>query len=113
MVSQSETTAPKPDKHFVDATQGYSGCVMVVSAPHGMYYEVHIRVEKNSRHPYNFASLLETRSAIWGGLMTVRAQVNGVQGVVLSGRCRDLQEQWDSGFPVRDPTLVQYQSILC
>jgi regulator of RNase E activity RraA len=32
--------------------------------------------------------------------MTVRAQVNGVQGVVLSGRCRDLQEQWDSGFPV-------------
>lgn len=32
--------------------------------------------------------------------MTVRAQVNGVQGVILSGRCRDLQEQWDSGFPV-------------
>lgn len=43
----------------------------------------------------------DTRSAIWGGLMTVRAQVNGVQGVVLSGRCRDLQEQWASGFPVR------------
>lgn len=43
----------------------------------------------------------ETRSAIWGGLMTVRAQATGVQGVVLSGSCRDLQEQWDSGFPVR------------
>jgi regulator of RNase E activity RraA len=42
----------------------------------------------------------DARSAIWGGLMTVRAQVNGVQGVILSGRCRDLQEQWASGFPV-------------
>ncbi|UZJ56713.1 hypothetical protein CBS101457_006033 [Exobasidium rhododendri] len=76
MVSQTDTAAPKPDKHFVDATQGHEGCIMVVSAPH------------------------ETRSAIWGGLMTVRAQFNGVQGVVLSGRCRDLQEQWDSGFPI-------------
>lgn len=32
--------------------------------------------------------------------MTVRAQATGVQGVVLSGRCRDLQEQWDADFPV-------------
>lgn len=35
MVSQSDTSAPKPDKHFVDATEGHEGCVMVVSAPHG------------------------------------------------------------------------------
>lgn len=36
MVSQSDTSAPKPDKHFVDATEGHEGCVMVVSAPHGV-----------------------------------------------------------------------------
>lgn len=42
----------------------------------------------------------ETRSAIWGGLMTFRAQALGVKGVILDGRCRDLEEQWGSGFSV-------------
>ncbi|PWN93840.1 RraA-like protein [Acaromyces ingoldii] len=76
MVSQADIDAPKPDKHFVDATEGHEGCVMVISAPP------------------------ETRSAIWGGLMTLRAQALGVKGVVLDGRCRDLEEQWDSGFSI-------------
>jgi hypothetical protein len=35
MVSQSDTSAPKPEKHFVDAAEGHAGCVMVVSAPSG------------------------------------------------------------------------------
>lgn len=41
-----------------------------------------------------------TRSAIWGGLMTARAQSLGVLGVVLDGRCRDLAEHRASEFPV-------------
>lgn len=35
MVSQQDTSAPKPEKHFVDATEGHSGSIMVISAPHG------------------------------------------------------------------------------
>ncbi|EPQ32479.1 uncharacterized protein PFL1_00673 [Pseudozyma flocculosa PF-1] len=74
MVSQQDTEAPKPDRHFVDAAQ--PGSVMVVAAPS------------------------EMRSAIWGGLMTARAQHLGVRGVVLDGRCRDLEEHRDAKFPV-------------
>ncbi|WFC96987.1 hypothetical protein MBRA1_003653 [Malassezia brasiliensis] len=74
MVLQSDTAAPKPDKHFVDAAE--PGSVMLISTPSS------------------------TRSAVWGGLMTARAQHLGVQGVVLDGRCRDLQEHRASQFPV-------------
>lgn len=74
MVLQSDTEAPKPAKHFVDAAE--PGSVMLVSSP------------------------ATTRSAVWGGLMTARAQSLGVQGVVLDGRCRDLSEHRESKFPV-------------
>ena len=74
MVHQSETDAPKPDRHFVDAAEPNS--VMLISSPP------------------------TTRSAIWGGLMTARAQSIGVQGVVLDGGCRDLAEHRESKFPV-------------
>lgn len=54
---------------------------------------------------YHFSHILltsysDTRSAVWGGLMTNRAQFNGIQGAIISGRCRDLQEQWDAGFAI-------------
>ena len=74
MVPQSDATAPKPPKHFVDAAEPNS--VMLISSPSS------------------------TRSAVWGGLMTARAQKLGVLGVVLDGRCRDLSEHRDNGFPV-------------
>ncbi|KDN44093.1 RraA-like protein [Tilletiaria anomala UBC 951] len=74
MVSQTEESAPKPAKHFVDAAE--PGSVMIVTAPSNC------------------------RSAIWGGLMTARAQALGVKGVVLDGRCRDLTEHRDAGFAV-------------
>jgi len=76
MVSQQDTAAPKPAQHFVDAAEAYPGHVMVITAP----------------------SL--TRSAVWGGLMTARAQYLNLQGVVLDGRCRDLMEHRDAGFAV-------------
>lgn len=76
MVSQQDTSAPKLKDHFVDAAEAYPGHVMVVSAP----------------------SL--TQSAVWGGLMTARAQQLQLQGVVLDGRCRDLMEHREEGFAV-------------
>ncbi|SNX85539.1 uncharacterized protein MEPE_04248 [Melanopsichium pennsylvanicum] len=76
MVSQADTFAPKPKEHFVDAAACHAGHVMVVTAP----------------------SL--TRSAVWGGLMTARAQQLQLQGVVLDGRCRDLSEHRDAKFAV-------------
>lgn len=76
MVSQQDSKAPKPAQHFVDAAEAYPGHVMVVTAP----------------------SL--TRSAVWGGLMTARAQHVGLKGVVLDGRCRDLMEHREAAFAV-------------
>ncbi|WFD31103.1 hypothetical protein MSPP1_002136 [Malassezia sp. CBS 17886] len=70
MVLQSESSAPKLQKHFVDAAE--AGSVMLVSTP----------------------------PSAWGGLMTARAQSMDVQGVVVDGRCRDLAEHRESGFPV-------------
>lgn len=76
MVSQNDASAPKPKGHFVDSAEAYPGSVVVVTAP----------------------SL--TRSAVWGGLMTARAQQLDLQGVVLDGRCRDLGEHREAGFAV-------------
>lgn len=33
--------------------------------------------------------------------MTARAQARQVKGVIIDGRCRDLAEQHEMGFPVR------------
>ena len=100
MVSQQDTSAPKPDKHFVDATEGHSGSIMVISAPHGKCMEEFIHLLYMYPHSFSLSLFIDTRSAVWGGLMTNRAQFNGIQGVVISGRCRDLQEQWDAGFAI-------------
>jgi len=43
---------------------------------------------------------LDTKNAVWGGLMTAGAQARDVLGVVISGRCRDLAEHRAAGFPV-------------
>ncbi|CEH13487.1 Ribonuclease E inhibitor RraA/Dimethylmenaquinone methyltransferase [Ceraceosorus bombacis] len=74
MVEGSDKDAPKPEQHFVDAAERDS--VMVISAPS------------------------EVRSAVWGGLMTARAQARGVKGIVIDGRCRDLSEHREAGFAV-------------
>ncbi|KAG1449562.1 hypothetical protein G6F46_009907 [Rhizopus delemar] len=39
-------------------------------------------------------------NAVWGGLMTARARAKGVQGVVIDGRVRDLNEHREMKFPV-------------
>lgn len=74
MVPVSHPDKSKPDQHFVDAAP--SGSVIVMQTPLGV------------------------RSGCWGGLMSTAAQTKGVQGAVLDGGCRDLNEHRALGFPV-------------
>ncbi|KAF5370585.1 hypothetical protein D9758_001825 [Tetrapyrgos nigripes] len=73
-VSADDTDAPKLSNHFVDTAP--PGHIIVIDAP-----------------PH-------TRNAVWGGLMTAGAQARGALGVVISGRCRDLDEHRAAEFPV-------------
>lgn len=43
---------------------------------------------------------LGTPNAVYGGLMSTRAQASGAVGTVVDGRVRDLQEHRDLGYPV-------------
>ncbi|KAG0238162.1 hypothetical protein BGW42_007153 [Actinomortierella wolfii] len=74
MVHVSDTSAPKPSQHFVDAAP--AGHVICISQP------------------------AKTTNAVWGGLMTARAQARGALGVIVDGRIRDLNEQREAKFPV-------------
>ncbi|KZP22366.1 RraA-like protein [Athelia psychrophila] len=74
MVLASDKTSPKLAEHFVDTAT--DGSVIVIDAP------------------------AETKSAVWGGLMTAGAQARGAVGVIISGRCRDLGEHRAAQFPV-------------
>ncbi len=42
----------------------------------------------------------EVTTANWGGMMTTRAKVLGLAGVVLDGRARDVEEHRELGFPI-------------
>lgn len=48
-----------------------------------------------------FISSPKTVNAVFGGLMSTRAQASGAVGAVIDGRMRDLQEHRKLGFPVR------------
>lgn len=74
MVPVSHPDKAKPGQHFVDAAP--AGSVIVVQTPAGV------------------------RSGCWGGLMSTAAQAKGVQGAVLDGGCRDLNEHRALAFPV-------------
>jgi len=74
LVKVSDTLAPKPEGHHVDSIP--TGSVVVVEAPEGV------------------------PNAVWGGLLSTRAQYLGAKGVIIDGRIRDLQEQREMGFPV-------------
>ncbi|KZT66378.1 RraA-like protein [Daedalea quercina L-15889] len=74
MVLASDKQSPRPAAHFVDTAS--EGSVIVINAPP------------------------EVKNAVWGGLMTAGAKARGAVGVVISGRCRDLAEHRNAGFPV-------------
>ncbi|KAI1140974.1 RraA-like protein [Hypoxylon sp. FL0543] len=66
--------APKHPSHYIDAVP--KGAVIFVSCPP------------------------KTPNAVYGGLMSTRAQVSGAVGSVIDGRFRDLQEQRQLNYPV-------------
>ncbi|KAH9892778.1 RraA-like protein [Cubamyces lactineus] len=74
MVLGTNSVAPKLSAHFVDTAT--EGSVIVINAPQ------------------------RVKNAVWGGLMTAGAQARGAQGVIISGRCRDLAEHRAASFPV-------------
>jgi regulator of RNase E activity RraA len=47
-----------------------------------------------------FISSPKTVNAVYGGLMSTRAQASGAVGTVVDGTVRDLQEHRGLGFPV-------------
>lgn len=48
-----------------------------------------------------FISSPKTVNAVYGGLMSTRAQASGAIGTIVDGRVRDLQEHRGLRFPVR------------
>lgn len=74
MVEASDTTAPKPERHFADCNEG--GSIMYIQQPKGL------------------------PSACWGGLMSTRAKYLGAEAVVIDGRFRDIEEHKEMNFPV-------------
>ncbi|KAF4341950.1 ribonuclease e inhibitor rraa dimethylmenaquinone methyltransferase [Fusarium beomiforme] len=74
MVRANDTTAPTLDTHFVD--HNVPGGVMYIDQPNNV------------------------PSAVWGGLMSTRAQYLGAAGVVVNGRIRDINEHKEFKFPV-------------
>ncbi|CAK7231109.1 hypothetical protein SEUCBS140593_007814 [Sporothrix eucalyptigena] len=60
-----------------------------------------------------FISSPVTPNAVFGGLMSTRAQVSGAVGTVIDGRLRDLQEHRDLGYPVfaRDVSTTAPQEV--
>ncbi len=74
MVPAGGGPLPKRAVHHIDAAR--AGSIVVISAPAGV------------------------TTANWGGMMTTRAQVMRLGGVVIDGRARDIEEHRRMGFPV-------------
>lgn len=74
-VRSTQTQAPKLSHHHIDTVP--RGSVILLSAPAGI------------------------PNAVYGGLMSHRAQYLGAVGVVIDGNFRDLDEQRSILFPVR------------
>ncbi len=53
----------------------------------------------------------KTPNAVYGGLMSTRAQFLGAVGSVIDGRFRDVQEQRDLAYPVKNPPTYPVTSF--
>lgn len=78
--------APKVAGHYIDSIP--KGSVVFISSP-------------------------PTPNAVFGGLMSTRAQASGAAGTVIDGRLRDLQEHRDLGYAVfaRDVSTTAPQEV--
>ncbi|EXJ70394.1 uncharacterized protein A1O5_06462 [Cladophialophora psammophila CBS 110553] len=73
-VRKNYENEPKPASHYIDTIP--KGAVVFVSSPPGIV------------------------NAVYGGLMSTRAQASGAAGTVVDGRIRDVQEHRKLGYPV-------------
>src|SRR5947209_9705611 len=39
-------------------------------------------------------------AAGWGGILSLAARIKGIEGVIIDGTCRDVDDSRDAGFPV-------------
>jgi regulator of RNase E activity RraA len=77
-ILEGPTTEALPPQHALDAIDESPGGSVIVIAING-----------------------EAKVAVWGGLMTAGAEVNGLAGAILDGGVRDVTEiRRDSGFQV-------------
>ncbi len=74
MVPAGGGPLPKREVHHIDAAP--EGSIVAISIPPGV------------------------TTANWGGMMTTRAKVMKLGGVVLDGRARDIEEHRQMGFPL-------------
>ncbi|GAM86468.1 hypothetical protein ANO11243_044820 [Dothideomycetidae sp. 11243] len=73
-VRKNYENAPKPEGHYIDSIP--AGSVVFISSPPRLV------------------------NAVYGGLMSTRAQASGAVGTIVDGRVRDLQEHRDLEYPV-------------
>jgi regulator of RNase E activity RraA len=52
-------------------------------------------------------------NAVYGGLMSTRARALCAEGSVIDGRFRDVQEQRDLAYPVKNPHIYQQPPGSC
>ncbi|KAL8648428.1 MAG: hypothetical protein Q9210_004996 [Variospora velana] len=87
-IPKDEEPKTKLEGHYIDHVP--SSHILFITGPHG------------------------TVNALYGGLMSRRAKLLGVNGTIVDGRIRDIQEHRDLGYPVfaRDTSTVSPQAKL-
>ncbi|KAL2037588.1 hypothetical protein N7G274_009701 [Stereocaulon virgatum] len=87
-VRKNHGTDPKPQGHYIDSIPPPS--IIFISSPPNI------------------------PNAVYGGLMSARAQYSNAAGTVVDGRIRDLQEHRDLNYPVfaRDVGTASPQEVL-
>lgn len=99
-VPKEDTTSPKYQGNYVCT---FHVCMKRVSAHFLM------QVDTIPADSIIFISQPEPHiNAVYGGLMSLRAQMLGAQGVIIDGRVRDIQEHRELGFPVCSPINSQW-----
>lgn len=102
-VSLNDTTSPKCDSHYVRSRPSISR----LSSFHILTHHAQ-KIDSIPSGAVVFISSPKTLNAVYGGLMSNRAQASGAAGTVVDGRVRDLQEHRGLGYPVKAHKILCY-----